>query len=798
MNNLVCRYFVSPTGCYEGPLCHFPHVISSNRTPDTICRYFLVGKCAFGDQCWHHHVPLSAISAATSFPVESLPQSIPTRVHVNYQHASVYESGTYSSVFPDYSQQHIVDNLPELTSNPIPPVADHSSIQELPNCVISPPQVPLSNRIQPLVDNNPGNSLQVPQAIYAWQIVRFVWELPGIEPESVERNTVTFNKEEQYENDYYDLDSGTSNRGTSKTSNSSIAEISDFSYQNEDDDFCDSIEEGNLTTNNSNAVNSQESLFSNIGSQSTKYENSSSAFPDNSSRPIPVNYHADQQFCRYFGTQPVMVENDSSQTAVQSGFYNAYGSEINYLPVQPDACVEFSYNNYFPNLGNPNNRSGDNNPVTNLEVNRSNSASEGYPINLRAQHDDKFTEESKNGSHDFYFYSETTNGSCSTLRVEDDASKHKSSLSLYPSKENVDQAKFIDDTNNISCESKDGSGENKLTSLESNAEMSPCSTPFNKDSEHQEESEKACAKVKRSGNHTYKEAVVGTREKFELLRSDISRINMECDVKYNSRNHSSHDPALGERTNNIQKWYSSLKNQYQVRRKENKHIEKETSKDIREPSKPSDRPKYSAEGYSMPASILRTNSSKLLPPSQSDTKVPVTADTDLFKKINSRRSHSTFKHKLEYVRSEGALELPSSSCEELASAVSFQNGDEVKCPSCFTTIKFRRNKSNMVYGILENCNHIHCMECLRFRRQKETRKDYISCSQCNKTSRFIIPVNTLIRSVDEKNEIVGCYAKTLKYRLCRLYRSDWGTCKRGDTCPYFHPGAKDTFRYKKL
>lgn len=77
MDSIVCRYFVSQSGCRLGRFCPFPHIVDRNRKPDTICRFFLENKCVFGDYCWHLHknIPLQNQNSFAEINFENNPSS---------------------------------------------------------------------------------------------------------------------------------------------------------------------------------------------------------------------------------------------------------------------------------------------------------------------------------------------------------------------------------------------------------------------------------------------------------------------------------------------------------------------------------------------------------------------------------------------------------------------------------------------------------------------------------------------------------------------------------------------------
>lgn len=91
-------------------------------------------------------------------------------------------------------------------------------------------------------------------------------------------------------------------------------------------------------------------------------------------------------------------------------------------------------------------------------------------------------------------------------------------------------------------------------------------------------------------------------------------------------------------------------------------------------------------------------------------------------------------------------------------------------------------------GILQNCMHIFCLECLRnWRTSKEYKKNIkFSCPECRVSSDFVYPSCYCLESTEEKQKFIADYKNKLMRKKCRYFERGAGECWNGNKCFYRH------------
>ncbi|XP_073843133.1 makorin 1 [Musca autumnalis] len=109
------------------------------------------------------------------------------------------------------------------------------------------------------------------------------------------------------------------------------------------------------------------------------------------------------------------------------------------------------------------------------------------------------------------------------------------------------------------------------------------------------------------------------------------------------------------------------------------------------------------------------------------------------------------------------------------------------CGICFDTIMEKAGREKR-FGILPNCNHIFCLECIRKWRQAKQFEHKItrSCPECRVSSDFICPSAFWVETKEEKDKLLGDYRKALGIKDCKYFKKGDGKCPFGNKCFYKH------------
>ena len=102
--------------------------------------------------------------------------------------------------------------------------------------------------------------------------------------------------------------------------------------------------------------------------------------------------------------------------------------------------------------------------------------------------------------------------------------------------------------------------------------------------------------------------------------------------------------------------------------------------------------------------------------------------------------------------------------------------EDATCSICLEKVL----ANNKRFGILENCNHPFCLDCIRDWRatyDKRIKKThYRTCPICRENSYLVIPSNKLITDLDEKDALFEDYTNALAEIDCRHFNFGKGYC----------------------
>lgn len=109
------------------------------------------------------------------------------------------------------------------------------------------------------------------------------------------------------------------------------------------------------------------------------------------------------------------------------------------------------------------------------------------------------------------------------------------------------------------------------------------------------------------------------------------------------------------------------------------------------------------------------------------------------------------------------------------------------CGICFDTIMEKSGREKR-FGILPNCNHIFCLECIRKWRQAKQFENKItrSCPECRIASDFVCPSAFWVDTKDEKDKLITEYKSALNDKDCKYFNKGEGKCPFGNKCFYKH------------
>jgi E3 ubiquitin-protein ligase makorin len=135
------------------------------------------------------------------------------------------------------------------------------------------------------------------------------------------------------------------------------------------------------------------------------------------------------------------------------------------------------------------------------------------------------------------------------------------------------------------------------------------------------------------------------------------------------------------------------------------------------------------------------------------------------------------EHRLECLRKHEA------DCEE---AFATQRSQNKKCGVCLETVWDRDGDKR--FGILENCDHIFCLECIRKWRASSNYDNKVvkACPECRTKSDFVTPTKYWPENEQAKHELIKAYKENLQQIHCKFFKRGEGLCPFGSKCFYLH------------
>ena len=98
--------------------------------------------------------------------------------------------------------------------------------------------------------------------------------------------------------------------------------------------------------------------------------------------------------------------------------------------------------------------------------------------------------------------------------------------------------------------------------------------------------------------------------------------------------------------------------------------------------------------------------------------------------------------------------------------------------------------SGRQFGVLNGCDHIFCLKCIREWRstydRRTSKHHYRTCPTCRRNSYLVVPSDHMVRSGPEKEDLFEEYKEVIKQIPCRLFNKGKGECPFLNSCNYAH------------
>ncbi|XP_014864940.1 PREDICTED: probable E3 ubiquitin-protein ligase makorin-1 isoform X1 [Poecilia mexicana] len=124
--------------------------------------------------------------------------------------------------------------------------------------------------------------------------------------------------------------------------------------------------------------------------------------------------------------------------------------------------------------------------------------------------------------------------------------------------------------------------------------------------------------------------------------------------------------------------------------------------------------------------------------------------------------------------------------EKSEETLAFLQSKNVVCGICMDKVYEKENQRDRVFGILPNCNHPFCLDCIAtWRKTKDIGLDVVrACPQCRVRSAFYVPNKYWVEG-QEKENVIGAFKKKFGKKRCCFY-DRYGCCPFKKECLYRH------------
>ncbi|XP_058830253.1 probable E3 ubiquitin-protein ligase makorin-1 [Topomyia yanbarensis] len=124
---------------------------------------------------------------------------------------------------------------------------------------------------------------------------------------------------------------------------------------------------------------------------------------------------------------------------------------------------------------------------------------------------------------------------------------------------------------------------------------------------------------------------------------------------------------------------------------------------------------------------------------------------------------------------------------DMEHSFAIQRSKDKICGICLEVILEKPGREQR-FGILPNCNHIFCLECIRTWRKAKNFENKIKrgCPTCRISSDFVCPSIVWVDGRDEKDKLINDYKKACNTTHCKHFKQGSGKCPFGNKCFYKH------------
>ncbi|EOA31026.1 hypothetical protein CARUB_v10014172mg [Capsella rubella] len=121
-----------------------------------------------------------------------------------------------------------------------------------------------------------------------------------------------------------------------------------------------------------------------------------------------------------------------------------------------------------------------------------------------------------------------------------------------------------------------------------------------------------------------------------------------------------------------------------------------------------------------------------------------------------------------------------------------KQSQDIECSVCLDRILSKATPGERKFGLLTECDHPFCIQCIRNWRSSapvsgmDVNSTLRACPICRKLSYFVVPSVVWYSTPEEKKEIIDIYKAKLRSIDCKHFNFGNGSCPFGASCFYKH------------
>ncbi|KAG9508606.1 E3 ubiquitin-protein ligase makorin-1 [Fragariocoptes setiger] len=125
---------------------------------------------------------------------------------------------------------------------------------------------------------------------------------------------------------------------------------------------------------------------------------------------------------------------------------------------------------------------------------------------------------------------------------------------------------------------------------------------------------------------------------------------------------------------------------------------------------------------------------------------------------------------------------------EMELSFAIQRSIDKVCGICMDTVIEKEAITARRFGILEKCNHVFCLDCIRkWRGTKQFESRTIrACPECRVSSDFVVPSKYWVQDQDDKDKLIQDYKNALSSKPCKYFDQGRSECPFAGSCFYKH------------